>query len=263
MAKGSKAITYPKKAIVSGSGSGIGRAIALRLAEDGAEIGLLDLNAEGLAKSKSLIEACGGKARAHVVDVRDLSGVEQAVKALVGEMQGLEAAVAAAGIARLGPVHEMEEVDWDAVIDVNLKGVFSFARAAVPFLLKAGVSSFTAISSDAGLSGAQDFAAYCAAKHGVIGLIKAMALDYGGKGLRCNAVCPGFVETPMADEIFAGAPPETLQTYRNSVPMKRFSQPEEVAGVVAHLASSDASYTNGNVYLTDGGSSAGSLIGAN
>ncbi len=255
-------VTRPKRAVVTGAGSGIGRAIALRLASDGATVGLIDRNQASAIETLSLVEQAGGCGIAAGADVRGHDGMIETVNRLAEEMGGLDAAVSAAGIARLAPVHMTSEQDWDDVIDVNLKGTFLLAKAAVPHLLRSGSGAFVAISSDAGFFGAQDFSAYCASKHGVIGLVKSMALDYGQFGLRSNAVCPGFVETPMATQIFDGAPQTARQAYRDAVPLKRFARPEEVAAVVAHFASSEASYSNGCVYLVDGGSSSGFLISA-
>lgn len=253
-------ITRPRAAIVTGAGSGIGAATARRFAADGAKVGLLDRNAESLEKTAAEIRIAGGHVLNKVVDVRSLHDMASAVDSLVSQFGELDAAVAAAGVARVGPVHGISETDWDEVIDVNLKGTFLLARATLPHMLKSGAGAFTAIGSDAGVLGSRDFGAYCASKHGVIGLIKSMALDYGQYGIRSNAVCPGFVETPMADQIFDGSPDASIEAYRSSIPTKRFAKPAEVAAIVAHFSSSDAIHTNGCIYIIDGGSSAGFLI---
>lgn len=254
-------MTGREVAIVSGGGSGIGRAVALRLAARGAIVGVLDRDAEGAAGTVARIVAAGGQAQALRADVSRSAEVETAVADFGAGTDGLDTVVAAAGIARGGLVHCMSEDAWDQVMDVNLKGTFLLARAAIPLVRKRGGGAFVAVGSDAGIMGAVAYGAYCASKHGVIGLIKAMALDYGAEGIRCNVVCPGFVDTPMADRIFSKAPEGTRAAFEKAVPMGRFARPEEVAHAVAHLSSSEAAYTNGCIYLIDGGSSAGHMIG--
>jgi NAD(P)-dependent dehydrogenase (short-subunit alcohol dehydrogenase family) len=147
--------------------------------------------------------------------------------------------------------------DWHKVIAVNLTGVFLTARHAIPVIAESGGGSFVAMSSDAGVQGASGFGAYCASKHGVIGLVRCLALDHGPQGVRCNAVCPGFVETPMAERIFAGTAPEEREAWRRTVPLGRFAQPEEVAASIAFLTSDEASFVNGQCYVLDGGATAG------
>lgn len=251
----------PELAIVSGGGSGIGREVALQLARRGAVVGVLDRNAKGACDTVARIASAGGQARELIADVSLSAEVEAAVADFAGRGDGIDTVVAAAGIARGGLVHRMSEDAWDQVLNVNLKGTFLLARAVIPLLQKRGGGAFVAISSDAGIMGAVAYGAYCASKHGVIGLIRAMALDYGPEAIRCNVVCPGFVDTPMADRIFSRAPEGTAAAYEQLVPMGRFARPEEVAHVVAHLSSPEASYTNGCIYLVDGGSSAGHNIG--
>ncbi|WP_026622218.1 meso-butanediol dehydrogenase / (S,S)-butanediol dehydrogenase / diacetyl reductase (plasmid) [Ensifer sp. WSM1721] len=248
-------------ALISGGGSGIGRAVALRLASRGATVGVLDRDRTGAEETADLISQAGGQAKVLIADVSRVTEVDVAVAEFVAAADGLDTLVAAAGVARGGLVHRMSEAAWDQVINVNLKGTFLLARAGIPFLQRRGGGAFVAIGSDAGVVGAIAYGAYCASKHGVIGLVKAMALDYGGQAIRCNVVCPGFVDTPMANGIFAKAPEGTREAFEAAVPMGRFARPEEVANVVAHLTSAEASYTNGNVYLIDGGSSAGHMIG--
>jgi meso-butanediol dehydrogenase/(S,S)-butanediol dehydrogenase/diacetyl reductase len=154
------------------------------------------------------------------------------------------------------PVKDFGLNDWERIVATNLSGTFYLAKYTLPHLL-GSKGTFTAISSDAGTHGAPGYGAYCATKHGVIGLIRCMALEYGRHGVRCNAVCPGFVETPMAYRLFDKMPEAELSYYKNSVPLGRFARAEEVAAVVSHLTSSEARYTNGMLYALDGGSTAG------
>lgn len=246
-----------ENAIVTGAASGIGRAIAMKLAVRGATVGLLDVNVAGLEETQRRIEHAGGKASSHAADVTSSADVVAAVQRFAAENGGIDTVVSAAGIAKEDFVHKMPEADWDRVIAVNLKGTYLVAHHAVPLLLERGGGNFVAISSDAGVQGAVGYAAYCASKHGVVGLIRCMALDYGSKGIRSNAVCPAFVDTPMADQIFARAPPGTREFYERAVPLGRFARPEEVAAAVAHLTCEDGSYANGMLYVIDGGATAG------
>lgn len=248
-------------ALVTGAASGIGRAIALRLAARGAIVGLLDLNEDGLNKTRSLIVDRNGEADCLVCNVTKSDDVKRTVDGFVNSRGGLDTIVTAAGVAREGYVHEATEDDWDLVIDVNLKGTFLLAHHAIPHLLTRGGGNFVAIGSDAGVSGGVGYGVYSASKHGVIGLVRCMALDYARKGIRCNIVCPTFVDTPMANEIFSRGPAGTREYYENAVPLGRLARPEEIANSVAHLSSAEATYVNGMVYMVDGGATAGPYTG--
>lgn len=252
----------PKEiALVTGAASGIGRAIALRLSERGAIVGLLDLNEDGLTETRAQITDAGGIADCLVCNVTRSDDVRHAIAGFVASRGGLDTIVTAAGVAREGYVHDVTEDDWDMVVDVNLKGTFLIAHHAIPHLLTRGGGNFVAIGSDAGVSGGVAYGVYCASKHGVIGLVRCMALDYGRKGIRCNIVCPTFVDTPMAEGIFSRSPSGAREYYENAVPIGRLARPEEVASSVAHLSSAEASYVNGMVYMVDGGATAGPYTG--
>ncbi|HSK50611.1 MAG TPA: SDR family NAD(P)-dependent oxidoreductase [Solirubrobacterales bacterium] len=244
-------------AFVTGAGSGIGRATAVRLAERGADLGLFDLSAEGLAATAATARESGVRVLELSGNVSDESEVAAAVQSTAAELGPLRTAVAAAGIELVGTTPATTLVDWKAILEVNLTGVFLTAKHVIPHLARHGEGAFVAVSSDAGIQGAQGFAAYCASKHGVIGLVRSLALDHGPEGVRCNAVCPGFVETPMADRIFAGQPQSERERWRRTVPLGRFARPEEVAEAIAHIASAQASYLNGHTYVLDGGGTAG------
>jgi NAD(P)-dependent dehydrogenase (short-subunit alcohol dehydrogenase family) len=229
----------------------------LRLAQRGARVGLIDLDAEGLAATAAEIDAEGGVSRSYAVDVSDSETLGDAIRSFCDDAGGLDTVVACAGVVREHLLHETDERDWHHVIAVNLTGTFLLARHSLPRLLARGAGAFVAISSDSGVHGAIGYSAYCASKHGVIGMVRCMALEYGPCGIRSNAVCPAFVETPMADAIFARATEGSRESYRKLVPLKRFALPDEVAKVVAHLSSEEASYTNGSIYMIDGGATAG------
>lgn len=247
-------------AIVTGAASGIGKATALRLAGRGARVGLIDRDADGLAATAEAIAAMGGVVHRCNVDVSNSAALADAVRAIGDVEGGLDTVVSCAGIVHETRLHETSEQDWHDLIAVNLTGSFLLAKHTLPWLLKRGAGAFVAISSDSGVSGAIGYGAYCASKHGVIGMIRCMALEYGPAGIRSNAVCPSFVETPMADGIFRRAPEGTRESYRKLVPLQRFARAEEVAKVVAHLSSDEASYTNGSVYMVDGGATAGYFV---
>lgn len=199
----------------------------------------------------------GGWVLELVGDVTDEARVEAAVASTANELGPLLTAVAAAGVELVGGTPETTLDDWSHVLAVNLTGVFLTAKYVIPHLEQCEESAFVALSSDAGIQGAAGFGAYCASKHGVIGLIRSLALDHGPQGVRCNAVCPGFVETPMAARIFAGLPAAERERWQRTVPLGRFARPEEVADAVAHVTSPQASYMNGHTYLLDGGGTAG------
>jgi meso-butanediol dehydrogenase/(S,S)-butanediol dehydrogenase/diacetyl reductase len=246
----------PERAVVSGATSGIGRATAARLATRGAIVGILGRNASSAAEVANEVERAGGIAWFARTDVTDARSVEESISGFVSRFGGIDTAVASAGVAVAGTATDTSLDDWHRVIDTNLNGAFYLAKFAIPELIKTR-GTFTAISSDAGVQAACGFAAYCASKHGLQGLVKCLALDYGKFGVRSNAVCPGFVETPMADQLLKDVSPAELAYFKGIVPLARFARPSEVAEAVAHLSSPDASYTNGLMYRLDGGSTAG------
>ena len=246
---------------MTGATSGIGRAIAARLAQRGAIVAVLGRSAERAAAVALEVKEAGGTPWIASLDVTDAGNVEEVVKRYVAEFGGIDTVVSSAGIALTGTATTTPVDTWRSVMATNLDGTFYLARATIPELIKTR-GTFTAISSDAGVQGACGFSAYCASKHGLQGLIKCLALDYGSHGVRCNAVSPGFVETPMADQLFKDVSPAEIAYYKGTVPLGRFAKPAEVAEVVAHLSSSAACYTNGLIYRLDGGSTAGYYVGS-
>ncbi len=239
--------------LVTGAASGIGRAVAVRIAAEGYRLALFDQDAAGLEATHALLAGEG-----HIAlegDVTILADLERAVAEQADSAYPLQGVVANAGIEVLGDVLALTTTDWDRSLAVNLTGTFNTAKACLPSLIKQG-GSFVAVSSDAGVVGAQGYAAYSAAKHGLIGLVKSMALDYGQRGIRTNAVAPSFVETAMADRIFE-SDPASQTYYAGTVPLGRFARADEIASAVFHLLSDESSYVNGMVYRIDGGSTAG------
>lgn len=243
-------------ALVTGAGSGIGRATAWRLAVDGWHVALVDRDSDSVQREAATLASAGHRALGFGCDVTDPDGLAAVVTEVEGALGALTGVVACAGVEVLGTVLELSLAQWQRALDVNLTGVFITAKATMPSLLRSR-GAFVAVSSDAGTSGAPGFSAYAASKHGVVGLVRCLALDYGPAGVRSNAVAPAFVETPMARRIFDESDEGEEEYYQAAVPLGRFARPQEVAGAVVHLLSRDASYTNGMVYAIDGGSTAG------
>lgn len=249
-------VNAPERALVTGATSGIGRAIALRLARRGAVVGIVGRNRKAAEDVRDMIVGAGGAAQILLGDVGRADEVARIVKEFVDANGGVETVVASAGIAPVGSVLDLELEDWDRAISINLSSVFYLAKYAVPELIKTH-GTFTIISSDAAFWGDSNFAGYIASKHGVHGLMKSMALDFGRFGVRTNAVCPGFVETPMADKLLEGKTQEELEAIKWKTPLGRHALPEDVANVVAHLSSDEARHANGVEYRLDGGKTAG------
>lgn len=249
-----------ERAIVSGATSGIGRAIAVRLARRGAIVALLGRDEPRMASVVAEVECAGGTAWTALVDVTDMRAVEVAVEAFVKAYGGIETAVSSAGIALMGTLTSTPPEEWHQVINVNLNGTYYLARAVMPELIKAR-GSFVAISSDAGVQGAPGYCGYTASKHALHGLIKCMALEYGPQGVRSHAVCPAFVETPMTEAVVASLSAEDGERLKRMIPLGRFAKASEVADAVAHLTSEEATFANGLFYTLDGGATVGYFSG--
>ncbi|MBS1843041.1 MAG: SDR family oxidoreductase [Actinobacteria bacterium] len=242
-------------AVVTGAGGGIGRATALELAARGYCVGLFDLSEEAAEATAEQARWLGGSTLVAVGDVASAIDVDAAVAATAARFGTLDAAVACAGIEMAGSAIKIDPDQWRRAFAVNVDGVLNLARAAIPAMSPGG-GAFVAISSDAGVTGWRGCAAYVASKHAVVGLVRALALDHGRHGIRSNVVAPAFVETEMTERIFAGSE-ELRGDYEALIPMGRFADPTEVARVVAHLISPEAAFTNGHVYMVDGGETAG------
>lgn len=250
-----------KSAFITGAGSGIGRATALRIARGGAAVAVFDRDEAGVEGVVEEVRASGGRGIGIVGDVTDGAALGGALARAVAELGGLDATAACAGIEVTGTVESMSEADWERAIAVNLTGVMLTARHAVPAMVADGGGAFVAISSDLGVQGAADWTPYAVSKHGVVGLVRCLALDYGHQGVRSNVVCPSFVKTPMADRILSAGGPDEQDAWERLLPLGRIASPDEIAAAVHHLLSRESSYTNGLVYMIDGGETAGLFLG--
>ena len=235
-----------KIAIVTGASRGIGAAIVKKLAADGAMV---------VACARS-IESCEGAALCQKVDVSDAAQVDACVKAMVEKFGKVDILVNNAGITKDGLLMRMSDDDWDQVLDINLKGTFLFTRAVARPMMKNKAAdgtqlggSIVNITSVVGITGNAGQANYTASKGGVIALTKTTAKELGSRNVRCNAVAPGFIESKMTE----GLSDEIKKSCMDSIPLKRFGKPEDIAKAVAWLVSDDSSYVTGQVLSVNGG----------
>jgi NAD(P)-dependent dehydrogenase (short-subunit alcohol dehydrogenase family) len=241
-----------KVAIVTGANVGIGAAIADVLAGEGAAVIVTGRRKDLLDRVVAGIERKKGRALAVAGSVTDESHARSAVDQCVRAFGGLHILVNNAGIGAFGTLlHETNDATWHEVLDVNLTGVFRMTRAAVPVMLKNGGGSIINMSSVGGLVGFSGSAAYGASKGGLELLTKCVAMDYAQNGIRCNSVCPGLIDTPMAAPLLNN--PELKAEVLSAYPIRRVGTPEEVAKMVLYLASDDASWVTGSSFTIDGG----------
>jgi NAD(P)-dependent dehydrogenase (short-subunit alcohol dehydrogenase family) len=245
-------------AVVTGAASGIGRATALRLARDGYEIAMLDLDAAGMATTRKQIEQAGGLARAFPVDLRDPLAVGSVAREIAVTVGAPQVLVNVAGIGVAATVLETSDEDWNRVLAVNLTGPFLTIRATLPLMLDRGSGVIVNIASVAGQVGLARRAAYCASKAGLVGLTRAVAVDHASEGIRCVAICPGTVETEWIAKIVADAPEPAAvrQAMAERQLDGRMGSPAEVAAMVAFVASPDGRFINGAALVLDGGMTA-------
>jgi len=240
-------------ALVTGAGSGIGRAAALAFAREGARVVVSDRDREGGEETARLVDRAGGRALAVPADVTAAAEVEALVGRALDAFGRLDCAFNNAGVEGRGvPAHEHTEQDWDRVLAANLRGAWLYLRAEVAAMLPRGGGAIVNAASVLGLVAAPNAAAYCAAKHAVVGLTRAAALDYARSGIRVNAVCPGYIRTPMIDRVVA-RDPEAEGKMLMAEPIGRLGTPGEVAEAVVWLCSDAASFVTGHALAVDGG----------
>jgi 2-hydroxycyclohexanecarboxyl-CoA dehydrogenase len=242
-----------KTAVVTGGGSGIGRAVAKRLAADEAAIAIWDLNGAAATETAKMISDAGGKAIALQVDAADAKAIKGAADQTRAELGPITIIVNNAGITGFMPFMEMSVEAWDRMIAVNLKGPFLCTREVLPDMLKAAWGRIINITSSSTQTGATSMAHYVSSKGGLLGLTKALAMEFAAKGITANMVPPGFIDTPMLR-----ASPVNVDSYAETVPVKRPGKPEDIAGACAYLASEEAGYVTGQTISVNGGRYLGS-----
>ena len=238
-------------AVVTGAGSGLGRATAHRFGEEGAAVAAVDLDVDAAEKTTAEIGERGGSARAYRLDVTDPAGVKTTVDAVAADLGRPQVLVNSAGIG--GFAHTVDETyeRWSAILGVNLTGTFLMSQAALPHMLEGG-GAIVNVASNAGLMGQPYSAAYCASKGGVVNLTRALAVEYVKRGVRVNAVAPGGMNTPMIAGFTMPEGVELKEFARVTSPLG-YAEPEEVAGMIAYMASDDARYMTGSIVSFDGG----------
>lgn len=238
-----------KVALVTGAARGLGRAIAESLAAAGAKIACIDVNAEWLTDTIAAIRAAGGVAEPYACDVTQSDRVGEVVDEVVRLWGKLDILVNNAGITRDNLLVRMKDDQWDAVININLRGTFLFTRAAARPMMKARGGRIINVASVSGLMGNPSQANYSASKAGVIGLTRTVARELAGRNITVNAVAPGFIATDMTAKLGE----EILQKVREEIPLGRLGEPQDVADAVVFLASDAASFITGHVLTVDGG----------
>jgi 2-keto-3-deoxy-L-fuconate dehydrogenase len=244
-----------RTAIVTGAGSGIGRATALLFANEGAFVALVDRDNAGLQETIAIMRDAKGDGSVYVGDVGDGEFAKAAVAEIVARHGRLDVLVTAAGFSCGGTVVTTDPADWDAVFRTNVGGTWLWSRAAVPEMQRQGKGSIITLASQLAIAGGRGNSAYIAAKGAIISLTRTMAVDFATDGIRVNAIAPGAIDTPMLRRSFARhADPEPVRdASRNRHAMKRFGKAEEVAETALHLASDASSFTTGTVMVVDGG----------
>jgi meso-butanediol dehydrogenase/(S,S)-butanediol dehydrogenase/diacetyl reductase len=244
-----------KVALITGAGSGIGRAIAALFAEEGAKVVVVDINKKHGKQTVRLIKKRGGDATFIMADVSKSPSVKKTVEQTIRKHRELNLLINNAGIESIGSVTETTEKAWDRVINTNLKGTFLCSKHSAPRIAQSGGGAIINIASVLGLVGSKGEAAYCASKGGIISLTRAMALDFAAQGIRVNCICPGSVITATFKRVMTATGNYKASFARNleKIPLKRVARPEEIAQAALYLASDKSSYVTGSTLVIDGG----------
>jgi NAD(P)-dependent dehydrogenase (short-subunit alcohol dehydrogenase family) len=247
-----------KACVVTGAGSGIGKAIAQRLAEEGGKVLCVDLNAEAVAATVQNIQDTGGTAEAFAADVSDAAQTDAFIQRCVEQYGSIDVLVNNAGVNLPGVFHEVSNEVIDKTLNVNVKGAIYGSRAAIPHMLKQGGGAIVNISSVNGLVSEPFLAIYSASKGAVVMLTKGIALDYAKQGIRCNCICPGWVDTPInyAHAEMLGGLEKVYASIDSFQPIGRPGEPREIAHLALFLASDEASFLTGSIIAADGGMTA-------
>jgi 3-oxoacyl-[acyl-carrier protein] reductase len=238
-----------KVSIITGAGQGIGRATAVKFAKEGAKVAVCDINVEAATETAKLVTDAGGEAISFSIDVTDKKTIAAMIEGVMAKWGRIDTLVNNAGIVQDAQFKKMTDEQFDRVIDVNLKGVYNCTKAVVDIMLAQNSGCILNASSIVGIYGNFGQTNYAATKFGVIGMVKTWARELGKKGIRANAICPGFIHTP----ILANMPAKIIKMMEDRVPLGRLGQPEEIANTYAWLASDEASYINGAVIEVSGG----------
>jgi NAD(P)-dependent dehydrogenase (short-subunit alcohol dehydrogenase family) len=236
-----------KVAVVTGAAGGIGAAVCRRLAADGFALACLDVREADTRQTAASLPGAIGLG----VDVRDAAAVRRAGARVRAELGAPWLLVNAAGVFSIQRITELDEAEWDRILDTNLKGPFLTCREFLPDMIGARDGCIVNVASTAGVRGGRVRAAYCASKGGLVQLTRSLAIDHGPDGIRVNCVCPGLIDTAMADWIRGDE--EALAQWATAIPARRMGTPGEMAGVISFLASPDGSYLQGAVLMADGG----------
>ena len=238
-----------KVALVTGASRGLGRAIALALAAEGASIAAVARSEDALKETVEAIRAAGGTVEPYAADVASEASVDAAVEKIAARFQHIDILVNNAGVTRDGLLMRMKSDDWDAVLNTNLKGAFLLTKPVARLMVKQRAGRIVNISSVIGLIGNAGQANYAASKAGLIGFTKSVAKEFASRSITCNVVCPGFIETDMT----RGLGDDLRKKLLDHIPLQRLGQPEDVAGTVVFLCSPAASYMTGQILTVDGG----------
>ncbi|MHA2246537.1 MAG: SDR family NAD(P)-dependent oxidoreductase [Candidatus Hodarchaeales archaeon] len=247
-----------KVAIITGAASGIGLATASLFAEMGASVVLIDIHEPHGKKAATEIKKMGGKAKFFLCDVTSDDECKHTIKAIHKEFGRIDILYNNAGVIKRKNIINLEEKDWDLILDVNLKGIYLVSRYVIPIMIKANKGSIINTGSGWGLKGGSNALAYCASKGGVVNMTRAMAIDHGKHGIRVNCVCPGDIDTPMlrGEAHQLGVKEEDFLKEAAERPIKRVGTPQDIAYTVLYLASDLSSWVTGSTLVVDGGGTA-------
>lgn len=251
---------HEKVALVTGAGSGLGRASAVMFAAEGAAVLCADVNGEGAAETVATITAAGGRAVAHQADLSVTAEAEAMTEAALGAFDRIDVVYACAGIAGAGGADTTSDADWDRVIGINLKAKWLAFRFAIPHMKERGSGSIIVQASIGGIIGVPNIFPYAVAKGGCISMVKQASVDLAGHGIRVNGIAPGTILTPLVVDSYragggmsAAAGEDGLKTAHERYPLKRLGTPEELAYLATYVASDESAWTTGHIFVIDGG----------